>query len=334
MLFSSSQIQKRFIEGPWVTKWIALICAIILAELALSIPYKSEIYASEEVTKYSATVILETGSGYIERAHRIVPLRPKSKVEAQPRDIIVANTGIIRITYFNGHTSTLMPHSQLEIVFHQQNGDEERVVLLQRTGRSINNVGKVTTQNSRFEVQTASSIAAVNESEFAVDSSNIQRTIFSSNTGTVKVFVEEQEPVKIKAGYEVATEKGKRASVAPMHNTRRTALFTKKAAGLSCNNPRVHLKQPSPDQMQGPVIDFYGTAMHEKFAYYKIEYTIVGRPANKYSWLYRGNEPVEDGLLGSVDVSNLVAGEYVIRLQVVDKTGNYPEPCLIDIKLK
>lgn len=334
MLFSSSQRKKTATKYPWATKWIVWTCAIILAELALSTLYPTKLYANEAVTKHSATVILKTGAGYIERAHRIVQLQLNSPVEAQPRDVIVTNTGIVEITYFNGHTSTLMPHSKIEIVFHQQNDDEERVVLLQRAGRSINNVGKVTTKNSRFEVQTASSIAAVGESEFAVELSTVQRTIYSSNTGAVKVFMDDQEPVQVQAGYEAAAEKGKKASVAPMHNTRRTALFTKKTSGPSCNNPLVHLKQPSPEQMQGTVIDFYGTAMHKTFAYYKIEYTMVGRPANKYSWLYRGDEPVEDGLLASVDVSNLAAGEYVIRLQVVDKTGNYPEPCLIDIEIK
>lgn len=42
--------------------------------------------------------------------------------------------------------------------------------------------------------------------------------------------------------------------------------------------------------------------------------------------------PVGEGLLGTWDVSDLPPGAYILRLTVVDRTGNYPfTPCEVRV---
>lgn len=333
--------QKQSVINSVLTKNIMLIiqrvttiCTLtiisIIAFAMLAVGLHAQ--APAEIVEHHATITLQDGTGYIERNHIVFDLVEGVAIKARARDVVVAQTGTIKITYFDGQTTTLPPRSEIEIVFHDQTGDEQRVVLLQRAGRSINSVDKRASNSSRFEVQTPSSIATTDLTQFAVEVSNSQQVLYSSNTGTVKVFRDNKEPVQVESGQEATVEQGKPIAVAPMHNSRRTALFTKKVENSSCNDSRIQLKQPA--QQKRGLIDFYGSATHEGFDYYKLEYTIIGRPANKYSWLHRGDKPVEDGLLASVDVSDLAAGEYVIRLQVVDKTGNYPESCSINLEIK
>lgn len=336
-------VPLRNVRGIWrVITYCAVVILLLLLTQSLFAQSLFETAQARDdatplldntVVQHSATILLQNGTGQIVRDHKIIQLMPSSKLNAQPRDIVKAETGTIIITFFDGQSTTLLPGGELEIVFHQRQGEEQRVVLLQRSGRAINSVEKLGSTTSRFEVQTASSIAAVNKSEFSVELTGSDASRFSSNTGTVKVFSGSSAPVEVQSGYEATVQEDEEPTVAPMHNTRRTALFTKKAGKHTCPDARTQLMPPSFEASEKRQVEFYGTAMHEDFDYYKLEYTVVGRPANKYSWLYRGDEPVEDGLLGTVDLSELPAGEYVIRLQVVDKTGNYPEACLIDIEL-
>ena len=284
-----------------------------------------------ETVEHRAIVILQNGTGHIKRNHKAIELRAGTAVLALPRDIVVAQTGSITISYFDGQTSIIPPKSEIEIVFHDQHGDEQRVVLLQHVGSSINSVGKQTNDASRFEVQTSSSIASLDNAQFYVELSNTEQVRYSSNSGEAIIFMENRKPIEVEPGYEAVVQKGEEPTVAPMHNTRRTALFTTKAGNSSCAEHGVQLKQPEWDK---DIINFHGTASHDDFDYYKLEYTIVGRPANKYSWLYRGDEAVVGGLLASINVADWATGEYVIRLQVVDKTGNYPDTCSINLTVE
>jgi hypothetical protein len=83
--------------------------------------------------------------------------------------------------------------------------------------------------------------------------------------------------------------------------------------------------------LKGPV-EVTGSANVDDFDYYKFEL----RPAGATNWstmqLFR--EAVADGFLGIWDTSALPAGAYTFRLVVVDKTGNYPEPCEVPVTIE
>ncbi len=72
-------------------------------------------------------------------------------------------------------------------------------------------------------------------------------------------------------------------------------------------------------------VSIYGTAAAPDFNFYKVEYHRVGEPQDAWhsiSEVHRNQ--VADGLLDTWNVSGFPAGEYRLKLTVVDITGNYP----------
>jgi len=78
------------------------------------------------------------------------------------------------------------------------------------------------------------------------------------------------------------------------------------------------------------VVEIRGTADIENFWYYKVEFA-AGDSPSEWAYLGGGREAVSEGLLLVWDVSGLPAGSYTLRLTVVDRTGNYPQPCDLQV---
>ena len=99
----------------------------------------------------------------------------------------------------------------------------------------------------------------------------------------------------------------------------------------SCPTGQAVITQPGVGQsFTGPVA-IIGTATHDNFDYYKLEY---GAGANPDVWSYfaGGEAPVVGGRLGTLNV--LPPGTYSIRIVVVDKSGNFPPPCQTTITFR
>lgn len=71
-----------------------------------------------------------------------------------------------------------------------------------------------------------------------------------------------------------------------------------------------------------------GTAEIPNLAYWKGEISADGQG---WTMLYRSAQPVRNGLLIEFNTRTVPAGSYQLRLLAVDRTGNYPEPCVIQI---
>jgi len=80
------------------------------------------------------------------------------------------------------------------------------------------------------------------------------------------------------------------------------------------------------------VVEIRGSAYIDNFDYYKFECRSKGSP--DWAFVQSFKDTVADGLLGVWDTSSLPAGAYKFRLVVVDKTGNYPEPCELDVTIE
>jgi len=80
-------------------------------------------------------------------------------------------------------------------------------------------------------------------------------------------------------------------------------------------------------------VEIRGSANIDNFDYYKFE---IKGEATSGEWrtIATNDTPVADGSLGIWDTSALPAGAYTFRLVVVDKTGNYPEPCEVPVTIE
>jgi hypothetical protein len=100
-----------------------------------------------------------------------------------------------------------------------------------------------------------------------------------------------------------------------------------------CPNPAVNLTAPGENARLSGALQVTGTAAIGNFWYYKIE---IGIGRNPSQWTVIGDlhyEPLSNGVLETFNAAAFPAGEYTIRLVVVDKTGNFPEPCAAHVTL-
>jgi hypothetical protein len=102
-----------------------------------------------------------------------------------------------------------------------------------------------------------------------------------------------------------------------------------------CADPRATIIFPGVNQTISGTVDVLGSATHENFAYFKLEYAngADASQAAEYFYLGGGNSPVENGVLAAVDTEPLANGAYTLRLTVVDNTGNFPEPCRVTVQV-
>ena len=82
------------------------------------------------------------------------------------------------------------------------------------------------------------------------------------------------------------------------------------------------------------IINIEGTAVHEMFRYYKLEYA-PGRDAQSgFAYLAGEDKPVDDGVLAVWYTTTLPNGVYTLRLMTVERNGNYPQPCQVNIRIQ
>lgn len=103
-------------------------------------------------------------------------------------------------------------------------------------------------------------------------------------------------------------------------------------AASACSDPRSQISSPSNGQVVSGFVSIVGTASHEQFQYYKLEYAPGANVDDGYSHLGGGQDQVLNGVLLSFDARTLAPGPWTLRLTVVDHTGNWVEPrCKVTI---
>lgn len=84
----------------------------------------------------------------------------------------------------------------------------------------------------------------------------------------------------------------------------------------------VEITRPQHGEPVSGIVEIWGTAADDNFAYYQLEYSLRGR-----QWTPIGppryTRLVKDGVLGTWDTTNLAPGEYQLRLNLADKMGNH-----------
>ena len=95
-----------------------------------------------------------------------------------------------------------------------------------------------------------------------------------------------------------------------------------------CPDPRAVITAPGLNAEVSGMVPIIGTAVHERFQYYKLEYGPGANPSdNEWSYFEDGNQPVTNGPLGVFNENlALPPGTYTVSVVVVDATGNWRDP--------
>lgn len=106
------------------------------------------------------------------------------------------------------------------------------------------------------------------------------------------------------------------------------------AASPSCNDGRATITSPANGQEISGVVSVVGTASHDAFQYYKVEFAPGAAAQGGFVYLGGGSSPVLGGVLANIDTSALGPGTWTLRLVVVDQTGNFPPPCTVTVVVR
>lgn len=100
-----------------------------------------------------------------------------------------------------------------------------------------------------------------------------------------------------------------------------------------CPDGRAVILSPGNGAVVSGQVPIVGTAQHDTFDFYKLEFAPSG--ANQSFNYFDGAErQVVGGILGNLNSSAMANGTYIIRVVVVDVTGNYPQPCSVTVTVQ
>ena len=102
------------------------------------------------------------------------------------------------------------------------------------------------------------------------------------------------------------------------------------AAAPVCDE-RSSITSPGNGAAVSGVFSLVGTATHDAFDFYKVEFAPGANASSGFTYLADGRGPVFGGTLASIDTRGFGNGSWTFQLTVVDQTGNYPEPCRVTV---
>jgi hypothetical protein len=104
----------------------------------------------------------------------------------------------------------------------------------------------------------------------------------------------------------------------------------------ACADPNARLTSPGVNQAVRGSVPVRGTANIADFQYYKVEVAAGAEPGDQV-WTVVGAlhyTPLDGGVLETFNSDAYPPGIYTLRLVVVNKTGNYPEPCRVTVTVQ
>ncbi len=105
-------------------------------------------------------------------------------------------------------------------------------------------------------------------------------------------------------------------------------------AAAACADPRSVISSPGVNQVLSGIAGISGSATHEAFQYYKLEFAPGANAAGGYVYFGGGSVQISAAFLGNFDTTSLANGAYTIRLTVVDQSGNFPPPCDVSVVIQ
>ena len=108
--------------------------------------------------------------------------------------------------------------------------------------------------------------------------------------------------------------------------------WTIEKASAHCPQANACIVYPQPGATIAGRVHVMGTATIENFQRYKVEWW--GQGGSGWAFLLEKTEPVVNGEILMLDTSTVPSGRYGLRLIVIDRNGNYLEPCEIWWKIR
>lgn len=120
----------------------------------------------------------------------------------------------------------------------------------------------------------------------------------------------------------------------PPTPTPEPAPIAQAGAPPACPDARAVIASPGNGATVSGVFTLIGTATHEQFSYYKVEFAPGANAQNGFTYLADGRGPVFNGALASINSRGFANGPWTFQLTVVDLTGNYPDPCRVTLYIE
>jgi hypothetical protein len=104
-----------------------------------------------------------------------------------------------------------------------------------------------------------------------------------------------------------------------------TLLGPAHAAPLPQGVDIAQLTSPTEGQALAGLVTISGSANHPEFTRYELAYGPDPNPSDAWQPFAEGNQPVDNGTLGTWNTSVVADGQYALRLRVIRKDSNYSE---------
>lgn len=122
--------------------------------------------------------------------------------------------------------------------------------------------------------------------------------------------------------------------VAPTPEPPTPAPAVPEVAAPACPDGRSIITSPGQGQIVTGAVEVIGSATHEAFQFYKLEYAPGDGSGGGWAYFDGGQSAIAQGRLGTLDTRSLANGTYTVRLVVVDLTANFPPPCQATISIQ
>ncbi len=101
---------------------------------------------------------------------------------------------------------------------------------------------------------------------------------------------------------------------------------------VQCPDDHIAVSAPAVNEVIAGYATVMGSVTLEDLWFYKVEWTAAG--STEFSYFAGQGHAISNGALGTLDTRSLPNGDYLLRVTVVDDTGNYPPPCDIPVTIQ
>lgn len=98
-----------------------------------------------------------------------------------------------------------------------------------------------------------------------------------------------------------------------------------------CQPGRIEWISPLPGEEISGTVELSGTVNIEDFGFYKYEYSTPG--GSTWATIAAGNQPVTNGRLGDWNTSQMVPGDYLLRLVAVNNQNQPMPACVVQVRI-